>query len=235
MVEAHFSRTAKAKRRPVWVWAVATLTLLALLWAAYWFVTAEKEDAPKRNVTRITVLRPPPPPPPPPPKQEKPPEPPKVKDEVKIDPPKPAETPKPQEAEAPPPGPLGVDAQGTGPGDGFGLAGRPGGQDIVLGGKPGGGAAGALSNATFANGLARHLAQELARDDRLRGSEYRVVMNIWVNRDGRVERWEMVNGSGKGDVDRWLEDGLARIGQLRQPVPEGLPQPLRIRLTSAEV
>jgi periplasmic protein TonB len=212
------------------------LGLLAVLlgWAAYWFVTKETKDEPKRNVTRITVLRPPPPPPPPPPKQEKPPEPPKVKEEVKIDPPKPAETPKPQEAEAPPPGPLGVDAQGTGPGDGFGLAGRPGGQDIVLGGKPGGGGLGGLSNAAFAGGVARHIAQELARDERLRAAEYRVVLNVWVSRDGRIERWEIVNGSGKSDVDRLLEDGLARVGQVRQAVPEGLPQPMRIRLTSAE-
>lgn len=237
MVEAHFSRTQRAKPRPVWVWALGLLLLIGLMWLGYLFLSDDKDDEPKRNVTRITVLRPPPPPPPPPPKQEKPPEPPKVKEEVKIDPPKPTEAPKPQQAEAPPPGPLGVDAQGTGPGDNFGLAGRPGGQDIVLGAKPGGGgggAAGALSNATFANGVARHLAQELARDERLRGSEYRVVVNIWVQPDGRIERWQIVNGSGKSDVDRWLEDGLAKVSQVRQSVPEGLPQPLRIRLTSAD-
>jgi protein TonB len=210
------------------------LGLLAL-WGAVKFVGAShSDDKPQRKPTQITVLRPPPPPPPPP-KQEKPPEPPKIKEEVKIDTPKPVDAPKPAPAaEAPPPGPLGVDAAGTGPGDGFGLAGRPGGRDIVLGGPAGGGAANALSNATFGNAAARFLAQELARDGRLRGQEYKVVVNIWVGRDGRIERHELVRGTGNAELDQWLIDGLAHAGPLKAP-PEGLPQPMRIRVTSADV
>ncbi len=215
-------------RPRAWTIAIALLVLAVAAWMAWKFLGAEKEEAPKRTVQRITVLRPPPPPPPPP-KQEKPPEPPKVKEEVKIDPPKPAEQPKADAA--PPPGPLGVDAQGTGPGDGFGLAGRPGGRDIVLGGGGGGGATNALANATFASGVARHVAQELARDAKLRASEYRVVLHVWINRDGRVERHQIVTGSGNAEVDAWVTEGMARIGSLRQPVPEGLPHPLRIRVT----
>lgn len=223
---------------PLRRWALriglAALALLAV-WSAVKFVGGSNGDAkPQRKPTQITVLRPPPPPPPPP-KQEKPPEPPKIKEEVKLDVPKPVDAPKPAPAaEAPPPGPLGVDAAGTGPGDGFGLAGRPGGREIVLGGPAGGGAANALSNATFGNAAARVVAQDLARDGRLRGQEYKVVVNIWVGRDGRIERQELVRGTGNPELDQWLTEGLAHLSPLKPP-PEGLPQPMRIRVTSADV
>lgn len=213
-------------------WGAAALGLVLAAWAIWVFLKADQAPQPQRKVTQIAVLRPPPPPPPPK-TPEKPPEPPKVKDEVKIDPPKPVDTPKADAPkEAPPPGPLGVDAQGTGPGDGFGLAGRPGGRDITLGGNGAGG--GGLGHALFANGVARHIAQELARQGALRSVEYRVELRVWLARDGRLERWEIARGSGDAELDRLLGDGLARIATLRQPMPDGLAQPLRIRVTSSD-
>ncbi|MBV8242750.1 MAG: hypothetical protein JOY75_18365, partial [Hyphomicrobiales bacterium] len=119
------------------------------------------------RVTQVIVLRVPPPPPPKPP--EKPPEPPRPQDVVKLEQPRPLDEPKEQQ-EQPQAGPLGLDSQGTGPGDGFGLAGRPGGRDITLGGKGGGG----LGQTLFGNATARFIAQELARDEKLRGTGYRV-------------------------------------------------------------
>lgn len=213
-----------------WVAAVTGLVLAA--WAIWHFLKSEAAPQPQRKVTQIAVLRPPPPPPPPK-TPEKPPEPPKIKDEVKVDPPKPVDTPKADAPkEAPPPGPLGVDAQGTGPGDGFGLAGRPGGRDITLGGTGSGG--GGLGHSLFANGVARHIAQELARQGALRSVEYRVELRVWLTRDGRLERWEIARGSGDAALDRLLGDGLAHIAALRQPMPDGMAQPLRIRVTSAD-
>lgn len=212
-------------------WGAALLGLALSGLAIWFFLRSEPAPQPQRKVTQIAVLRPPPPPPPPK-TPEKPPEPPKVKDEVKVDPPKPVDTPKADAPkEAPPPGPLGVDAQGTGPGDGFGLAGRPGGRDITLGGNSGGGG---LGHALFATGVARHIAQELARQGALRSVEYRVELRVWLARDGRLERWEIARGSGDPALDRLLGDGLAHIAALRQPMPEGLAQPLRIRVTSAD-
>lgn len=207
--------------------AVGGVLTLALIW---WFVTwlRDSPPEPRRTVQQVTVLRPLPTPPPPKP-EEKPPEPPKVRDEVKIDTPKPVDEPESQ-PESPPPGPLGIDAQGSGPGDGFGLAGRPGGRDVTLG--SGGG--GALSHSMFANGAARHIAQELGRIDRLRNVEYRIDVRIWIGRDGRFERYEVVNGTGDQAVDGLIREGLARMAALRTPIPDGLPQPLRVRVTSSD-
>lgn len=221
---------ATGRRPAAWRWAAALVALLLAGWAIWWFLGLQSTPQPQRKITQIAVLRPPPPPPPPK-TPEKPPEPPKVKEEVKLDPPKPDE-PKPADApkEAPPAGPLGVDAQGTGPGDGFGLAGRPGGRDITLGASGGGG----LNHSLFANGVARHIAQELARLNTLRSVEYRVELRVWIGRDGRIERWEIARGSGDAALDRALGEGLAKVAALRQPAPEGLAQPLRIRVTSAD-
>ena len=205
------------------------LLLLALLWMLVSWLRSDRSDEPRRTVQQVTVLRPPPPPPPPKP-EEKPPEPPKIKEEVKIDTPRPVDEPK-AATEAPPPGPLGLDAQGSGPGDGFGLAGRPGGRDITVGGGSGGGGMGFT---LFANGAARHIAQELARIDRLRNVEYRIDVRVWIARDGRIERFEILRGSGDAATDALIRDGMAQVTAIRSPVPDGLPQPLRFRVTSSD-
>ncbi|MEO8151959.1 MAG: energy transducer TonB [Rhizobacter sp.] len=214
--------------KPV-LWLGAAIVLALVLWLIVKFLFLKAEPEARHKVQQISLVRPPPPPPPPKP-PEKPPEPPKIKEELKIEPPKPVDEPKPaQQPDAPPPGPLGVDAQGTGPGDGFGLAGRPGGRDVTLGGGGGG-----MSATLFANNVARHIAQELARMGPLRAVEYRVDLRVWLSRDGRVERHEIIRSSGDANVDRMIVDGLAHIGALRQGVPENMTQPLRIRVTSAD-
>jgi len=183
-------------------------------------------DPPKhKSVVQIALVALPPPPPPKP--QE---EPPKPKEEVKIDEPKPTpDEPKPTPQE-PPPGPIGVDAQGTGPGDSFGLAGRPGGRDIIGSGGGGGG----LNLTLFGTSAARHIAQELARDPRLKSANYKVEIRVWLSKDGHFEREEIVHGSGDSEIDRLIRDGLRQIGAIQTPVPENLPQPLRIRVLSSD-
>jgi protein TonB len=185
-----------------------------------------KTDPGKHKIVQqITLVAPPPPPKP----EERPPDPPKVKDEVKLDEPKPTDEPKPAAAE-PPAGPLGVDAQGTGAGDGFGLAGRPGGRDITMGGGGGGG----LGLTLFGSSTARHIAQELARDPRLKSATYQIEMRVWLSRDGRFEREEIVHGTGSHELDELIRAGLSQLSALQQPVPQNLPQPLRIRVTSSD-
>jgi periplasmic protein TonB len=223
---------APVASRTVWRNRIATVAVLvgALSLIGYLYAMLLKSSpAEHRKVQQIFVLQAPPPPPPKPP--EKPPEPPKPQEEIKLDQPKPVDEPK-QAQEPPPAGPLGVDAQGTGPGDAFGLAGRPGGRDITLAGSGGGNA---LGFSTFARTTARFIAQELARDGQLRATHYRVEVLIWLSNGGRVDRFQLVHGTGDTELDQRIRDGLAQVGSLRQSVPQGLPQPLRIRVTSSDV
>lgn len=218
------SRKLWKRRLGLAVVSIGALSFIGLISATL----LKPMPADHHKIQQVVVLRavaPPPPPKPP----EKPPEPPK-RDEVKLDQPKPQDEPKP--ADQPPAGPLGVDAKGTGPGDGFGLAARPGGRDITLAAS--GNAGGGFGYTTFASATARFIAQELARDDQLRTSNYRIEVRLWLTHSGRVDHYELVRGTGDPDLDRKIRDGLAQVGNLRQAVPDGLPQPLRIRVTSSD-
>lgn len=213
-------------------YAVRTvLGVLVLLSAGAALVTAARQylkgdAAPAPKVQQIAVLRQTPPPPPKPP--EKPPEPPKPKDEVKVDTPtpdpKPAE-PKPAEAPPAPDRPLGVDAEAGAGSDGFGLAANRGGRDLVGSGAGGGG------GAYYSGLLQRYFHEALARNRKLLGEEFRVIVRIWIGDDGRVQRAEIVNGSGRPELDGLIQSTLAEMAPLRDIPPASFRQ-MQLRLSN---
>lgn len=217
-------RTAGALRKLA-VGAVAIAVLVALGFGVK-ALMGDHGKAKKPSLQTIAVLRPPPPPPPPKP-EPKPPEPEMKKQEVKLPDPEPEVQPD----EPPPAQDLGVDAQG-GPGsDGFGLQGRPGGRDITtIGGEGQGSGRGRFG--AFAAQVEAFLQEQLARDGRLRSADYRAVLELWFRADGRIERAELVGGTGNAELDTALRTALAGVPALRVPLPADLPQPIRLRLTS---
>jgi protein TonB len=207
--------------------------LVALAGAVGWGINALLDDsgpAKKPSVQTIAVLRPPPPPPPPKP-QEKPPEPEIKKEEVKL--PEPEQPPEPQANNEPPPGEqLGVDAEGAGAGDGFGLQAKKGGRDITTIGEGGGG--GGVNRAQFAfytNLMQTQLQEQLLKNKKLRTADYRAIVRVWLAEDGRVSRVEMATGTGDADIDETIRTALADT-RVRQAPPENMPQPVKLRLTS---
>jgi protein TonB len=140
--------------------------------------------------------------------------------------------PEPQQAEdAPPAGDqLGLDAEGSGAADGFGLAAKKGGRDITtLGGEA------TVNRAQFAwfTGMVQAFLQEqLQKNDKLRHADYRVVMRVWFARDGKLERYELVGSSGNEEIDRSLTLALSELPRMRQTPPADLPQPIKLRVTS---
>ncbi len=172
----------------------------------------------KPLIQQITLVRPPPPPPPK--VEEKPP----PKEEVKIPEPKPLESPKPDNA--PPAKNLGVDAQG-GPGsDNFGLVGNKGGQDII--GGQGGGSRFGWYSTVVQQGIYAALQKEKA----LRESSYRVVVKLWLDKTGHVERVELGGSTGSTQIDEALKAALQRMKPMSEAPPDDLPQPVQIRVTS---
>lgn len=218
--------TAKKRYLPLIVGLCLGVPLFGLALNALFTKT---EPGKHRMVTQITLVAPPPPPPPPKP-EEKPPDPPKMKEEVKLEQPKPADEPKPVQDQQPA-GPLGVDAQGSGPGDGFGLAGRPGGRDLIA---SAGGGGGGLGNTMFGSSVARHIAQELGRDPKLKNVTYKIEVRIWLSKDGRIERGEIVRGTGDRDLDAVIREDLGQLSALQQAVPQNMPPSMRIRVTSSD-
>lgn len=175
-------------------------------------VRAVMSDAPPpaRVVHTVSLL-----PPPPPQIEEKPPEP-QIKEEVVMAEPQPVE----QDAAAS--ADLGVDADGTGSGDGFGLVGKKGGRDLLEGGPFG----------WYGSLLGADIEDSLATRKRLRQVKYTAVLDLWISKDGRIEKVELVRTSGNRDLDTTLRMAVAEVGKVREPPPPEMPQPVRLQVTS---
>lgn len=216
---------------------VAALVAVALVVGIVKLLEQPK-SAKKPGPQQIQLVRPATPPPPPPKPPEKPPEPPKVKEEVKVDTPKPQDAPKP--AEAPPPAPLGVDAAGSGQGDGFGLAANPGGRDLMaapqIGGGGGGGSGGVLQRAQFASYrdlLVRHVTDELNKVADLKATDGQVALQLWIDKAGRIQRIELRDASEK-QVEL-IRGALVGGRALREPPPDTMPQPVWVLINLREL
>lgn len=183
----------------------------------------DKPSNPKKMVQQITLIQPPPPPPP----VEKPPEP-EVKQEVDI--PKPEETPQDQPEDTadnlPPIGDdLGLDAEGGAGGDAFGLIGKKGGQNLI-----GGGGGGRFRG--YADLVQEQISTALSEDEEIRKEKYSVIVHLWVGGDGKVERFELVKGTGKHDLDRKLKLDLSEIRGFNESPSVEMPQPIKLRISS---
>jgi protein TonB len=168
-----------------------------------------------RRVQQISLIKPPEPPPPPPP-EEKPPE---VKEEVKLD------EPPPPQADSPPPGAnLGLDAEGKGGGDSFGLVGNKGGRELTIGGN-------GSRFGSYLGGLQKNIRDELSRNEKLRKGEYKAEVAIWIGSNGSVQRFELLGSSGAPDVDAAMKKVFNSIRHFDEP-PSDMPQPVKLRISS---
>ena len=203
---------------------LALVLMSALVWTVMKFVSGPSKKA--SGPTQIALIKQPPPPPPPKP-PEKPPEPPKIKEEVKVEQPK--DEPKPAEQKAPDDKPasdkpLGVDADGSAGTDGFGLAANRGGRDMLSTGGGGGGA-------YYSGLLQRQFFEALSRNRKVLKDEFKVVVRIWLGDDGRVQKADIVSGSGNPAVDDLIQVTLMEMNPLRD-VPPSSMRPMQLRLSN---
>ena len=210
----------KPSRRWVSIVVIAVLgaALIALVTWGIMTLMGGKSGKPRKPPV-VTLLPDKPPPPPPPPKEEKKPEPPKENKDVKIEPPK--EAPQPAQNE-----PLKMEGA-AGDGDsafGAGTVGRE-----YAGGNIG--ATGAAQG-MYAGRLQRHLQEQLSRNRKLKESDYRVTVRVWLRRDGSVEKADLAQSTGNSGLDELLRDALLQVAAMREAPPENMPQPIRIRITA---
>lgn len=196
--------------------AIVALVVIGMVWLVKGMMNAKQE--PQRPQAQVVeLIRPPPPPdeppPPPPPPEEK------------IEEPLPQDQP-----EEPSPEPeqmaeqLGLDADGVAGADGFGLAARKGGRDLL--------GTGTGAFVWYTSMLKDSLLDSLAEDERVRKGSYSITVRLWVAQDGRVENVKLMSTSGNRELDAAIEDALARIEKVREAPPIEMPQPITVRIVS---
>lgn len=193
------------------------------------FLFTGDNTPPPRRVREIVVNIVPPPPPPPPPPPQKLPEPkmveqPKmVEPEIKED--KPVEQPKPDlpKDEPPPPGPLSLDAKAVGPGDIFGLGGKPGGRGLLGGG-------GGSRWGWYATIVQQQIEAALRANAKTRGAVMQVRVRLWADSSGRVTRVQLASSTGDAALDAALRDDVLAHLSLREAPPADMPMPIVMRI-----
>jgi protein TonB len=181
---------------------------------------AEKPVKHEQKIQPVTLFKPPPPPPPPPKVEEPPPEP---EVEEKINEPEPEPEPLPDVPDQQPAGDTGLDAEGTAGSDAFGLVGRKGGRGLLGGGNP---------YAWYAGTIKDSLLNILSGRDELRKKSYSAVVKIWLNPNGTVARYELARGSNDPEIDNLLNKLLAKFRKANEPPPEGMEQPIKLKISS---
>jgi protein TonB len=188
--------------------------------AAVYFISQFMDSPapqPKKVIQQVRLIRPPPPPP----EIEKPPEP-EVKEEVKL--PDPEPTPDTPSDEPPPGALLGLDSEGVAGADGFGLAARRGGRDLL--------ATGGDRFAWYAGMLKEDLVSFLAEHRDIRSRAYSVNVRLWLDGEGAVTRVALTSSTGDRELDRELESLLGSMRRVGEAPPHDLPQPVQIRIVS---
>lgn len=200
---------------------IASAVIGLVIYGALQMMANAKAPPPPRE-QKITVMPQQAPPPPPPPRDEPPPPP----DEQKMEDPTPRDEPQEQEpdqADEPPPGEdLGVDADGAGSGDSFGLVGHKGGKGLIGGGD---------RNRWFAGQVQQDLQRQLADSEKARAAKYAVVVKLWFHADGGVDRYEMAGIVGDKKSESALRAVLDQL-RLQATPPQDMPQPLKLRIVS---
>lgn len=203
------------------VLAVCVVALVAFGLVYFIQGMLDKPANTKKMVQQITLIQPPPPPPPPP-KLEEPP-PPEVKEEIVKEEPTPEETP--QESDEPPPGAdLGLDAEGGAGGDAFGLLGKKGGRDLLLGGTG--------RFAWYSTIVKQSIDDLFAENAEVRKRRYSVQVRLWIKPDGQVDRAELAKSSGDAQTDQAYRTALAGLRKFSECPPDDMPQPILLRITS---
>lgn len=199
----------------------ATAIILAILLTIYLVIQLhdwlnEDTGPQKKIVQKITLIKPPPIKKPPP--EEKPPEP-EVKNEIKQEP---THKDQPQPSEPPPSADLGVDGEGTGAGDGFGLIGKKGGSGL-LDGSP---------YAWYEGLMVSEIQDALSNIDELKSDEYNVRVRLQLGIDGSVKKVVLLQSTGDKKKDQLLISALDRFGKFSRMPPVKMPPIVTLKITS---
>jgi TonB family protein len=185
-------------------------------------------DDGKRKRRQIHMLRLVEPPPPPPPKeQEKPPEPEVKKEEIK-EPEQKQDKAQDKPEDGPKPGSqLGLDSDGAGGSDGFGLVARKGGAPLI----GSGGGQWAWYNKLVQVEIQRELERLLNENGGIPKGKLQAGVKVTLDDRGRVLSFAIYGPSGNESLDKTLQEALRKAIVSEAP-PEGMPRTMKFRVST---
>ncbi|MBU1194392.1 MAG: TonB C-terminal domain-containing protein [Proteobacteria bacterium] len=185
----------------------------------------------KREIQRVTLVKPPPPK-----IKEKPPEP-EIEKKEEIIEPEPEETPEdemeePGDEDLPPGDDLGLDSDGTGGADGFGLKAKKGGRSLI-----GGGSADAALMKRYAwytrllqNEIREKVNSYLEKNKELPGGKHDMVLKIQLDDTGLISQFSISRSSGNTQVDDAVQKAI-KGHKITEFPPEEMPKIMKIKVT----
>lgn len=216
------------------VWGASAAIALLFVSAGVFAVKILVSDDGGKRIRQIQQVQLVKPPPPPKIKEEPPPE---VKEEEIVEP-EPEETPpedmSESEDDAAPPGEnLGLDADGTGGGDAFGLVGKKGGRSLILGD----GGDRSLFNRfgwyvlIIQDELKEKVKKKLEENGGIEEGNLQAIAKIDLDEEGRVTEFAIVGSSGSHQMDNAVKEAL-KMAKFSEPPPEDMPRTMKIKVTS---
>lgn len=89
--------------------------------------------------------------------------------------------------------------------------------------------------AWFTASIKTLIEEALAKDKTLAGGKYSVVVHLWIEPDGKIKRYELAGSSGDSNIDALIKGALSTMPPISDPVPEEMPQPVKLRVTARNV
>ena len=215
--------------------------LVAVIAVVVWFGQKHfaRASRPRPASNLILVNLPPPPPLPPTPRPSSPSPPPPTESQQKMieqapvneTESKPVEASKDESPASDAPA-LGTSIQGNGPPDGFGLRGG----NSFGSGTGGTGTSTSRGNRSrwgwYASQVQNSISQALQSNTNTRTANFRVDVQIWSDRTGRITRAHIVQSTGNATLDDAITNEVLAGLRLQEPPPDGMPMPIVLRLTA---
>lgn len=207
--------------------AIALVILLVLGGIGYGIKKLMSGGSPhKKQVTTIKLLPDTPPPPPPPPPKEPPKE--QIKEqpkEIKVEQPKPAETPPAEQLKM-----EGTAGDGPSPFAAGAVSNDYKGGEVKTIGSDGG------AKFSWYKGLLKKQVEDaLDKDKRLKEGQYKLVVSIWMKPNGDIEKLEWSGAEDSPEIQQAVKAVLDSLPAMREAPPEGMHQPTRLKINARKM
>ena len=225
--------TSKDPKKMIrYVSAGIAVVMICLAFSVVKMLSSDDSQKRKKNIQSVNLLKPPPPPK----VKEKPPEPEVKKKEEIIE--QTPEEPEPEQmnednADEPPPGnELGLDADGSGGSDGFGLRAKKGGRSIIGGGTGSGTLMRRYAWYTriLEEELRKRLNSHLEKNGGIPDENLKAIVSIKLDDRGKILDVRIAGSCGNKEIDRAMETSF-KLAKISEPPPGGMPRTIKLKIS----